>query len=59
MPTKTECRAQDLPLPARELSMLKAMRTVHVRELLAVGRPMADIDLLLRRGDSLPLTVRE
>ncbi len=57
--TKTERSARDLPVPPRELAMLKAMRSVHLRERLAVGRPMADTDLLLCRADSLPMAVRE
>lgn len=57
--TKTERSARDLPLPARELAMLKSMRAVHLRERLAVGRPLADNDLLLSRADGLPLAVRE
>lgn len=59
VPTKTERSARDLPLPPRELAMLKAMRAVHLRERLAVGRPLADTDLLLSRADGLPLPVRE
>jgi integrase len=39
--------------------MVKAMRTVHLRERLAVGRPLADADLLLSRADGSPLPVRE
>ena len=57
--TKTERSARDLPLPPRELALLKAMRTVHLRERLAVGRPPADADLLLSRPDASPLPVRE
>ncbi len=57
--TKTERSARDLPLPPRELVMLKAMRAMHLRERLAVGRPMSDTDLLLCRADSLPMAVRE
>jgi len=59
VPTKTERSSRDLPLPPRETAMLKAMRTAHLRERLAVGRPMADTDLLLCRADSLPMAVRE
>ncbi|KUI13237.1 recombinase XerD [Mycobacterium lehmannii] len=59
VPTKTERSARDLPLPPRELAMLKAMRAAHLRERLAVGRPLADTDLLLSRADGLPLPVRE
>jgi integrase len=59
VPTKTERSSRDLPLPPRELFMLKAMRAMHLRERLAVGRPMADTDLLLCRADSLPMAVRE
>jgi len=51
--TKTERSARDLPLPPRELAMLKAMRTAHLRERLAVGRPLADDDLLLSRSTAL------
>lgn len=57
--TKTKRSARDLPLPPRELSMLKAMRTAHLRERLAVGRPLADADLLQSRADGTPLPVRE
>ncbi|OBI75861.1 site-specific integrase [Mycobacterium sp. E740] len=57
--TKTDRSARDLPLPPRELSMLKAMRTAHLRERLAVGRPLADTDLLLSRADGTPLPVRD
>ena len=57
--TKTERSARDLPLPPRELAMLKAMRTAHLRERLAVGRPLADDDLLLSRVDGTWLPVRE
>jgi integrase len=35
--TKTERSGRDLPLPPHELAMLKAMRTAHLRERLAVG----------------------
>ena len=59
VPTKTDRSARDLPLPPRELSMLKAMRAVHLREHLAVGRPLADTDLLLSRADGTPLPVRD
>jgi integrase len=58
VPTKTERSARDLPLPPLELAMLKAMRAVHLRERLAVGRPMAEDDLLLCRADSLVMSVR-
>ncbi|WP_137146921.1 site-specific integrase [Mycolicibacterium sp. CR10] len=59
VPTKTDRSARDLPLPPRELAMLKATRTVHLRERLAVGRPLAEGDLLLSRADGTPLPVRE
>src|SRR5258705_10522659 len=39
--------------------MLKAMRSVHLRERLAVGRPLTDADLLLSRVDGTWLPVRE
>ena len=57
--TKTERNARDLPLPPRELAMLKAMRAVHLRERLAVGRPLSDADPLLSRVDGTALPVRE
>lgn len=59
VPTKTDRSARDLPVPPRELAMIKAMRSVHLRERLAVGRPLADADLLLSRADGTPLPVRE
>lgn len=59
VPTKTDRSARDLPVPARELGMLKAMRAAHLRERLAVGRPLADADLLLSRADGTWLPVRE
>ncbi len=59
VPTKTARSARDLPLPPRELAMLKAMRTAHLREHLGVGRPLADTDLLLSRVDGSPLPVRD
>jgi hypothetical protein len=39
--------------------MLKAMRSVHLRERLAVGRPLTDADLVLSRVDGTWLPVRE
>jgi integrase len=59
VPTKTDRSARDLPLPPRELAMLKAMRTAHLREHLAVGRPLTDKDLLLSRVDGTPMPVRD
>ena len=59
VPTKTERIARGLPVPPRELAMLKAMRSVHLRERLAVGRPLTDADLLLSRVDGTWLPVRE
>jgi integrase len=56
---KVDRSARDLPLPPRELSLIKAMRSVHLRERLAVGRPLTDADLLLSRVDGTPLPVRE
>jgi integrase len=57
--TKTERSARDLPLPPHELAMVKAMRTFHLRERLAVGWPLADDDLLLSRADGTRLPVRD
>lgn len=59
VPTKTDRSARDLPVPQRELAMIKAMRAVHLRERLAVGRPLADADLLLSRADGTSLPVRD
>lgn len=59
VPTKTERSARDLPVPPRELAMVKAMRAVHLRERLAVGRPLHDADLLLSRADGTTLPVRD
>jgi integrase len=57
--TKTQRSARDLPLPPQELAMVKAMRTVHVRERLDIGRPLTDDDLLLSRIDGTRLPVRD
>jgi integrase len=57
--TKTERSARDLPLPPHELAMVKAMRTFHLRERLAVRQPLADDDLLLSRADGTRLPVRD
>jgi integrase len=51
--------ARDLPIPPRELAMIKAMRGVHLRERLAVGRPLAEGDLILSRTVGTPFPVRE
>ncbi|WNG83789.1 hypothetical protein C6A86_009105 [Mycobacterium sp. ITM-2016-00316] len=56
---KTDRSSRDLPLPPRELSMIKTMRAAHLREHLAIGRPLANADLLLSRADGTPLPVRE
>ncbi|ANY24404.1 site-specific integrase [Gordonia terrae] len=56
---KNSRSVRDLPVPPRELAMLKAMRTHHLRERLAVGRPLVEEDLLLSRIDGTPLPVRE
>ena len=57
--TKTQRSARDLPLPPQELAMVRAMRTVHVRERLGMGRPLTDDDLLLSRIDGTRLPVRD
>ena len=59
VPPKTARSARELPLPPRELAMLKAMKLAHKTERLAVGRPMADGGLLLSRADGAPLPVRD
>ncbi|MCP3812154.1 site-specific integrase, partial [Mycobacteriaceae bacterium Msp059] len=51
VPTKTDRGARDLPVPHRELAMIRTMRSVHLRERLAVGRLLADTDLLLSRAE--------
>jgi integrase len=50
VPTKTERSARGLPVPPRELAMLKAMRSAHLRERLAVGRPLTAADLYASMG---------
>lgn len=50
---------RELPIPPRELALLKTMHTAHKRERLAVGRPLAADDLILARIDGKPLPVRE
>jgi hypothetical protein len=37
MATKNERSARNLPLPPREMAMFNTMRTVHLRERLAVA----------------------
>ena len=59
VPTKTARSARDLPVPPRELSMLKPMRAAHLRERLAVGRPLTDGELLLSRADGTRMPVRD
>ena len=39
--------------------MLKAMRAAHLRERLAVGRPLTDGELLLPRADGTRMPVRD
>lgn len=59
VPPKADRSARDLPIPARELAMLKTMRAMHLRERLAAGLPLANTDLLLSRADGTPLAVRD
>lgn len=56
---KTDRSARELPLPPRELAMLRAMKREHKTEHLAVGHPLTEDDLLLSRADGTPLPVRE
>ena len=56
---KTVRSVRVLPIPARELAFMKAMRRTHLRERLAVGAPLGDGDLLMSREDGRPLPVRE
>lgn len=50
---------RDLPLPARELAMLKAMKRVRKVERLAMGLPLDESELLLSRADGMWLPVKE
>ncbi|MDP0399222.1 MULTISPECIES: tyrosine-type recombinase/integrase [Tsukamurella] len=50
---------RDLPIPPRELAMLKTMHAAHRRERLAVGQHLPDDALILARMDGTPLPVRE
>jgi integrase len=56
---KTERSARDLPLPPRELALLKAMRAVHIQERFKLRLSLADAHLLLSRADGTPLPVRD
>ena len=59
VPPKTKRSARDLPVPPRELALLRAMKLAHKTERLAVGRPLGDTDLLLSRADGTWQPVRE
>lgn len=56
---KTARSVRALPIPARELAIVKAMRRTHLRERMAVGVPLVESDLLMTREDGRPLPVRE
>lgn len=56
---KSARSVRDLPIPPRELAMVKAMRTAYFRERMAVGRPLAEGALILARIDESPLVVRD
>jgi integrase len=56
---KTRRSVRDLPLPPRELALLKAMKLAHKTEHLAVGWPLADGDLLLSLEDGTWMPVRD
>lgn len=56
---KSARSARELPIPPRELALLKTMHTTHKRERLAVGRPLAAGDLILARIDGKQLPVRD
>ena len=45
-PPKTDRSFRTLPIPARELAALKAMRKQHIEERMLVGQPFAPSDLL-------------
>ncbi len=59
VPPKRRRSVRELPLPPRELALLKAMKLAHKTERLSVGWPLADGDLLLSRADGTWLPVRE
>ena len=59
VPPKRRHSVRELPLPPRELALLKAMKLAHKTERLSVGWPLADGDLLLSRADGTWLPVRE
>ncbi|MEV6656455.1 tyrosine-type recombinase/integrase [Nocardia fluminea] len=56
---KSARSARELPIPPRELALLKTMHTTHKRERLGVGRPLATGDLILARIDGRQLPVRD
>ncbi|HEX3288443.1 MAG TPA: site-specific integrase, partial [Mycobacterium sp.] len=56
---KADRSARELPIPARELGMIKAMRKVHIEERMLFGRSPAGADLLLSRPNGTPMPVRD
>lgn len=50
---------RDLPIPPRELTMIKNMHATHRRERLAVGQHLPADALILARLDGTPLPVRD
>ncbi|MCF8609993.1 site-specific integrase [Gordonia sp. HY285] len=50
--------ARSLPIPARELAIVKAMRRTHQKERLALGQAFAETDFLVCREDGTPMPVR-
>ncbi|EGD56740.1 tyrosine-type recombinase/integrase [Gordonia neofelifaecis] len=56
---KTARSVRDLPIPPRELTILRKMRVRHASERLAVGNPLADTDLLMSQITGTPLPVRK
>ncbi|MFD6221249.1 tyrosine-type recombinase/integrase [Nocardia asteroides] len=56
---KSARSVRELPIPPRELALLKAMHKAHKRERLAVGHPLTDADLILARIDGKQLPVRD
>jgi integrase len=58
-PPKTDRSFRTLPIPARELAALKAMRKRHIEERMRVGQQLAPTDLLMSRPDGTWLPVRD
>ena len=58
VPPKTARSTRDLPIPERELAIIRKMHAGHRRERLALGSPLQLDDFLLAQIDGSPLPVR-